>query len=98
MESVGVLAGGIAHAFNNFLGSILSDADLALTELSSGSSPLEEIRRIRTVAIRAAEIVRQLMIYAAQEKAHRELVDISVKRKVHNRAQNPGTFSGLDWI
>jgi PAS domain S-box-containing protein len=77
LESIGVLAGGIAHDFNNFLGSILSDADLALTELGSGSSPLEEIRRIRTVAIRAAEIVRQLMIYAVQEKAHRELVDIS---------------------
>jgi PAS domain S-box-containing protein len=77
LESVGALAGGIAHDFNNFLGSILSDADLALTELGSGSSPLEEIRRIRTVAIRAAEIVRQLMIYAGQEKARRELVDIS---------------------
>jgi len=77
LESIGVLAGGIAHDFNNFLGSILSDTDLALTELSSGSSPLEELRRIRTVAIRAAEIVRQLMIYAVQEKAHRELVDIS---------------------
>lgn len=77
LESIGVLAGGIAHDFNNFLGSILSDADLALAELSSGSSPLEEIRRIRTVAIRAAEIVRQLMLYAVREKAHRELVDIS---------------------
>ena len=77
LESIGVLAGGIAHDFNNFLGSILSDADLALAEFSSGSSPVEEIRRIRTVAIRAAEIVHQLMIYAAQEKAHRELVDIS---------------------
>jgi PAS domain S-box-containing protein len=76
-ERIAVLARGIAHDFNNFLGSILADADLALTELSSGSSPLDEIRRIRTVAIRGAEIVRQLMIFAAQEKAHRELVDIS---------------------
>jgi two-component system cell cycle sensor histidine kinase/response regulator CckA len=77
LESVGVLAGGIAHDFNNFLGSILSDADLALEELSSGSPPVEEIRRIKTVAIRASEIVRQLMIYAVQENAHRELVDVS---------------------
>ena len=77
LESLGVLAGGIAHDFNNFLGSILSDADLALAELGSGSSPVAEIRRIRTVAIRAAEIVRQLMIYAVQKKAQREMVDVS---------------------
>lgn len=77
LESVGALAGGIAHDFNNFLGSILSDADLALAELGSGSSPVEEIRRIRTVVIRASQVVRQLMIYAVQEKAHHELVDIS---------------------
>jgi PAS domain S-box-containing protein len=77
LESVGVLANGIAHDFNNLLGSILLDTELAVSELAPASPALEELGRIRAVAIRASEIVRELMIYAGQEKPDRELVDIS---------------------
>jgi PAS domain S-box-containing protein len=77
LESLGVLAGGIAHDFNNLLGSILAETDVALADLAAGSSPAEEIYKIKAVAIRASEIVRQLMIYAGQERAQLEPVDIS---------------------
>jgi PAS domain S-box-containing protein len=77
LESIGVLANGIAHDFNNLLGSILVDSDLALEELNSGSPPVEELGRIKMVAIRAAEIIRQLMNYAGCEKAEFEPVDVS---------------------
>ena len=77
LESVGTLAGGIAHDFNNLLGGILAHSELALAELASGSRPEEELERIRAVAIRGAEIVRQLMIYAGQESEVLELVDVS---------------------
>jgi PAS domain S-box-containing protein len=77
LESIGELAGGIAHDFNNLLGSILADADLALTQLSADSLVVEEISRIRKVAIRASEIVRELMTYAGKEQAKCELVDLS---------------------
>jgi len=77
LESIGELAGGIAHDFNNLLGSILADADLALTHLSPDSLAVEDIERIRKVAIRASEIVRELMTYAAREQAQFELVDLS---------------------
>jgi PAS domain S-box-containing protein len=69
LESLGVLAGGIAHDFNNLLGSILAEAELAAADLAAGSSPGEELQRIRTIAIRGAEIVRELMIYSGQDKA-----------------------------
>jgi two-component system cell cycle sensor histidine kinase/response regulator CckA len=77
LEGVGLLAGGIAHDFNNLLGSILADAELALTELVPGMPAVEEIEQIKTVALRASEIVRQLMIYAGQETAALQPVDIS---------------------
>jgi two-component system cell cycle sensor histidine kinase/response regulator CckA len=77
LESVGLLAGGIAHDFNNLLGGLLAHAELALAELAGGSRPEEELQRIRAVAIRGAEIVRQLMIYAGKESEVLELVDIS---------------------
>jgi PAS domain S-box-containing protein len=69
LESVGLLAGGIAHDFNNLLGGVLAEAELAETKLNEGESPLESIRKIRSVASRGAEIVRQLMIYSGQDSA-----------------------------
>jgi len=82
LESLGVLTAGIAHDFNNLLGSILADAELADAEMadadpSAGSAPRQEVRRIKAVAIRAAEIVRELMIYSGQDKATLEPVEVS---------------------
>jgi two-component system cell cycle sensor histidine kinase/response regulator CckA len=77
LESVGRLAGGIAHDFNNLLGGILAHSELALAELADGFRPEDQLKGIRAVAIRGAEIVRQLMIYAGQESEILELVDVS---------------------
>jgi PAS domain S-box-containing protein len=76
-ESLGVLAGGVAHDFNNLLGSILAEAELADAELAEGVSPAEELNRIQAVAIRASEIVRELMIYSGHDRAILEPVDTS---------------------
>ena len=78
LESMGLLASGIAHDFNNLLGGILAEAELAETDLAVGLAPSEELQRIKLVAIRGAEIVRQLMIYAGQDQiAFIEKVDVS---------------------
>ena len=77
LESIGTLAGGIAHDFNNLLGGVLAQAELALEEYQAGSSPEEELKRIRDGAIRGSEIVRQLMIYAGKESEAVGLVDVS---------------------
>jgi PAS domain S-box-containing protein len=77
LESLGVLAGGIAHDFNNLLGGIVAQAELASANLAEGAGPEEELMNIRAVAVRGAEIVRQLMAYAGQETDTLELVDIS---------------------
>jgi PAS domain S-box-containing protein len=69
LESLGVLAGGIAHDFNNLLGGILAEAELVESDLAAGVPAGDEIARIKAVAIRGAEIVRQLMIYAGQDQA-----------------------------
>jgi PAS domain S-box-containing protein len=78
VDSLRVLTGGIAHDFNNLLGSILVETDLAEAEMADGISPLAAIRRVRAVATRAAEIVRELMIYSGQDKATLETVNLSL--------------------
>ncbi len=77
LESLGVLAGGVAHDFNNLLGSILADSELLLSDLSDGSPVYAGIKRIEAVAIRAAEIVRELLTFAGQEHFSLEPVDVS---------------------
>jgi two-component system cell cycle sensor histidine kinase/response regulator CckA len=77
LETVGTLAGSIAHDFNNLLGAVLVHSELALAEIASGSSPMEELEGIRIAATRGAEIVRQLMVYAGEEGDLLELVDVS---------------------
>ena len=77
LESVGTLASGIAHDFNNLLGAVVAQAELGMAEFDAGSSPKEELRCIREVAIRGSEIVRQLMIYAGKESGVAGLSDVS---------------------
>jgi PAS domain S-box-containing protein len=77
LETVVSLVTGIAHDFNNVLGAVVAQTDLALAEVAEGASPEEPLQIIRSVAIRGAGIVRQLMIYAGQEKAVSEAVDLS---------------------
>jgi PAS domain S-box-containing protein len=70
LESLGLLAGGIAHDFNNLLGGILAQAELIKGDLPAGLSVGEEIEKIKAVAIRGSEIVRELMIYAGHEHTY----------------------------
>jgi PAS domain S-box-containing protein len=77
LETVGTLANGIAHDFNNLLGGVLTQAELALSELAAGSRPEEELKAIRSVALSGSEIVRQLMIYSGQEREVPGLVNVA---------------------
>ena len=77
LESLAVLTRGIAHDFNNLMGSVLAEAEVADAELDQGLSPREELRQIKRVAVRASEVVRELMIYSGQEQASFETVKLS---------------------
>jgi PAS domain S-box-containing protein len=77
LESLSVLAAGIAHDFNNLLSTIFAEADLAFSELSSGSPVRKNIERIGAVAMRASEIVQLLMAYAGHGEVVMQPVNLS---------------------
>lgn len=84
MESIGRLAGGVAHDFNNMLGVILGHTDLALTSVSRGvlvTDVTAELRAIHDAAMRSAGIVRQLLAFARQQQVTLETLDIN--ERVH---------------
>ncbi len=77
LETVGLLAEGIVHDFNNLMGGILACSELALEDLAQGADPSDELQRIRAAGLRGAEIARQLMVYAGRESEVLEAVNVS---------------------
>ncbi len=63
MESLGTLAGGIAHDLNNLLSAILGNAELAKTKLSSDSTVQGNLQEILTAGNRAKELVKQILSF-----------------------------------
>jgi signal transduction histidine kinase len=73
LETVGTLASGIAHNFNNIIGAILGYVDYA-DERSGGSHTLDEIRR---AGERARELVDQILGFARRHDVQRQVVNVS---------------------
>ncbi|MBL8328963.1 MAG: response regulator [Rubrivivax sp.] len=61
LETMGTLAGGMAHDFNNVLGAILGNAALALDQTEPGLPAAEALRRIQLAGQRAREVVRRIL-------------------------------------
>jgi two-component system, cell cycle sensor histidine kinase and response regulator CckA len=68
LESIGQLAGGVAHDMNNLLTIILNHTDFALDSLAQDDPVREEISHARGAADRAATLVRQLLLFARREE------------------------------
>ncbi|MBN1906228.1 MAG: response regulator [Deltaproteobacteria bacterium] len=64
MESLGTLAGGIAHEFNNILGIILGNAELAVEYIAQKNPASECVKEIMDASLRAKDVVRQIMSFA----------------------------------
>lgn len=67
MESVGRLAGGVAHDFNNMLSVILGHAEMIQDQLPPDSSIQSGLEEIQKAARRSTDIVRQLLAFARKQ-------------------------------
>lgn len=67
MESVGRLAGGVAHDFNNMLGVILGHTELALQVLGSSQPLYKSMEEIRKAASRSVDLTKQLLAFARKQ-------------------------------
>jgi two-component system cell cycle sensor histidine kinase/response regulator CckA len=77
MESVGRLAGGVAHDFNNMLGVILGHAELALNDLDPAQALYDDLMEIRTAAGRSADLTRQLLAFARKQTVAPRVLDLN---------------------
>jgi PAS domain S-box-containing protein len=77
IESVGRLAGGVAHDFNNMLSVIIGHTDLALLEGEPAQSFGENLREIRKAAERSADLTRQLLAFARKQTIAPKVLDLN---------------------
>ena len=77
LESLGTLAGGVAHEFNNVLQPILMYTDLALEDAPEKSRTAKNLKRVLDLAGRARNLSRQILTFGRQEQqADFQLADI----------------------
>ncbi len=75
MESVGRLAGGVAHDFNNMLNVILGYSELALKNLDPADRLHARLKKIHHAATRSAGITRQLLAFARKQTVSPRVLD-----------------------
>jgi PAS domain S-box-containing protein len=77
METVGKLAGGIAHEFNSILTAIIGQSELLLNDLPAASPLAKNATEIRKAANRAALLTQQLLAYGRKQFLQPEILDLN---------------------
>ena len=77
MESVGRLAGGVAHDFNNMLQAITGNAEVALVKIDPSHPLHDNLSEILKVALRSADLTRQLLAFARKQTISPKVLDLN---------------------
>jgi len=77
IESIGHLAGGISHDFNNLLTPIIVNAELALMNLEPSDPLHEDIHDILETGKRAADLTRQLLAFSRKQILEVQTTDLN---------------------
>ena len=73
LESVGLLAGGLAHDFNNVLAVIVGNISLAKHAVGNNPSLLAKLSEMETASVRAKDLTRQLLAFSKGEPVKKEV-------------------------
>ncbi|MFH2125319.1 MAG: PAS domain S-box protein, partial [Pseudomonadota bacterium] len=77
VESIGRLAGGVAHDYNNALSVIIGFTELAMEAVGPAGPLRSDLNQILTAAQRAADITRQLLTFARKQPVAPQVLDLN---------------------
>jgi PAS domain S-box-containing protein len=78
MESMGLMAGGIAHDLNNILSGIVSYPDLLLADLPKNSKLRKPLKIIKESGYRAADVVSDLLTIARGVETSKQVFNLNI--------------------
>jgi PAS domain S-box-containing protein len=88
MESLGLLAGGVAHDLNNMLGPLVGYSDLLLLKLEDDNPLRRQIQRIHSSAQSAADVIQDLLTLA--RRGRYEMIPTDINEVVGSYLDSPG--------
>ena len=77
LKSLGVLAGGIAHEYNNLLAAIVGNLDLAMMDLDAKSPIQSNLQEAAFAAVRASNLTQQMLAYSGRGRFVVTQIDLS---------------------
>ncbi len=77
MDALGTLAGGIAHEFNNVLGIIIGNTELAYDDVPEWNPARSCLEEIKAASLRAKDVVRQILSFTRKITAERKPIQVS---------------------
>ena len=77
LESVGELAGGVAHEFNNLLTSIMGYTQLGIARLAPADPVCSDLEAVVKSAERASKLVSQLLAFSRQQGSEPRVFDLN---------------------
>lgn len=78
MESIGTLAGGVAHDFNNILAAIFGYGSLAIMKMTDNDPHRQYIQNILEASDRAAHLTKELLLFSRKQVLDRKTEDLNV--------------------
>ena len=81
LRTLGTMAGGVAHDFNNILTPILGSAELARAALPAHSPAREHVDNVVAAAARAKQLVQRVLAFARKSDVKRRPVDLAAAAK-----------------
>jgi len=77
MESIGRLAGGVAHDFNNMLNVIMGHVEFALDQIDPSHPIALDLTEVQRAAQRSADLTRQLLAFARRQAIAPKVIDLN---------------------
>ena len=98
LESLGTLAGGIAHDINNLLSAILGLASTYKVHPPPGSPLAGALETIETASLRGRDLVRRLLDFARKRLEATQVLDLNLLVKEQVELLRHTTLQKADWI
>ncbi len=88
MESLGLLAGGVAHDLNNIIGPLVAYPDMIADQLPANSEILNDMQSIKDSALRASAVIQDLLTLA--RRGRYTLAPVDINKEVKDYVESAG--------